>query len=342
MAFKYRKHKFFFVGIAAALLLLFVMSRFIWNVQIDGNSYFSDQTLTKYLAEQGVGYGSLKKDLECEEIEKQIRTDYPDIIWVSVKIQGTRLVVDVQEAAAEKEKDENENEGKDLVAEYDGTVTSIVTRAGTPCVKKGDQVKAGDVLVSGCLEIFNDAGEVSDYQYCRADADVYVKSDLPYEDKFPAVVTRYKETGENRHVLAFCTEKRRLELALRRHTFSDFEKLTSLETIHFGEDFYLPLQLEWTKIKELQANQHTYTKEEAKQAAEENLKLYCKKLREKDFEILEKSVKINFDKSEITVSGRLKVLEKVSKTKKTEKRKLEIKEGQEKNGIDAGTNGNSN
>ncbi|MCU6761207.1 sporulation protein YqfD [uncultured Roseburia sp.] len=342
MAFRYRKHKFFFVGIAAALLLLFTMSRFIWNVQIDGNSYFSDQTLTKYLEEQGVGYGSRKKDLKCEEIEKQIRTDYPDIIWVSVNVKGTRLVVDIQEVAAEREKDDEEAEGTDLVAQYDGTVTSIVTRAGTPCVKKGDQVKAGDVLVSGCLEIFNDAGEVSGYQYCSADADVYVESSLPYEDKFPAVETRYQETGETRYALAFCTKKKRFEIALRKNTFTDFEKLTKLETIHFGEDFYLPIQLEWTKINELSPQKHTYTEEEAKQTAGRHLELYCKKLTEKDFEILEKSVKINFDKSEITVSGKLKVLEKASKTQQTEKRKLEEKEGQEENGIDTGTNGNSN
>ena len=76
LAFRYRKHKFFFVGIVAACCLLISFSGFIWNVEINGNSRFSDQTLIGYLEEQGAGYGSLKKRLDCEKLEADIRRVY--------------------------------------------------------------------------------------------------------------------------------------------------------------------------------------------------------------------------------------------------------------------------
>ena len=51
LCFHYRKHKCFFVGIVLCLLLLYGLSGFIWNVEISGNSYVTDQALKAYLKE---------------------------------------------------------------------------------------------------------------------------------------------------------------------------------------------------------------------------------------------------------------------------------------------------
>ena len=55
---------------------------------------------------------------------------------------------------------------------------SIVTRSGVPLVKVGDQFKKGDILVSGTLEIKNDAQETIGYEYTSADADLYARTSL--------------------------------------------------------------------------------------------------------------------------------------------------------------------
>lgn len=40
----------------------------------------------------------------------------------------------------------------------------MITRRGTPLVKKGDQVEKGDLLVSGLLPIYNDSQEIIGYE----------------------------------------------------------------------------------------------------------------------------------------------------------------------------------
>ena len=49
-------------------------------------------------------------------------------------------------------------------------------------VKKGDKVKPGDVLISGIVEIKDDAGEIAEETLVRAQGDVYAISKIKYED----------------------------------------------------------------------------------------------------------------------------------------------------------------
>ena len=92
-------------------------------------------------------------------------------------------------AEGEKTSDENTKEGdpKDLIAEKDATIVEIVTRKGVPQVHAGDTVKAGDLLVSGRVEVLNDAKEVIGYQYQTSDADIYGATVLEYEDQLETV-----------------------------------------------------------------------------------------------------------------------------------------------------------
>ena len=50
-------------------------------------------------------------------------------------------------------------------------------------VSVGDTVKKGDLLVKGELEILDDSGEVSGYQYCASDADIFLKTSYEYREK---------------------------------------------------------------------------------------------------------------------------------------------------------------
>ena len=62
-----------------------------------------------------------------------------------------------------------------LVAECDATIHSIVTRKGIPLVFEGQKVQAGDTLVLGQCEIYDDAGIQKEVLHFRADALIYAK-----------------------------------------------------------------------------------------------------------------------------------------------------------------------
>lgn len=341
LAFQYRRHKCFFIGIAVCLCILFSMSRFVWDVQINGNSYFSDQVLTRYLDALGIGYGTLKGRIDCASIEEQIRTDYPDIIWVSVRVQGTRLIIDLQEVAAGEGTETKEEEGQDLLAPFDGIVTSIVTRAGTPLVEQGAEVKKGDVLVSGCVEILDDSGAVSTYHYVKADAEIRIAGTIDYEDEFSRQITDYQKTDRRQRRVAFWLDDKYLELGPGRVRFEDYAVSTRQFPLMLGKNFYLPVDMQITTVQELEKEVRDQTKEEIRTRAENTLALYCKKLTKNGFQIQGKNVKIKFNEKQVQVSGTLKVLVEAQDYQPTEKRTPEQKEGQEINGINTGTNGDS-
>lgn len=80
----------------------------------------------------------------------------------------------------------------------DGIVESVVTRQGTPLIKSGEEVKKGQELISGIVNITDDSQEVVRYEYVQADADVYVRYTIDYYDTFPLTIEK-KFTGKKKN-----------------------------------------------------------------------------------------------------------------------------------------------
>lgn len=69
-------------------------------------------------------------------------------------------------------------------ADFDGEIVSMTTRSGVPKMKTGDTCQKGDLLISGIVEILNDSQEVVRTEYVSADADIYVRHQIPYYQEF--------------------------------------------------------------------------------------------------------------------------------------------------------------
>lgn len=179
--YRNRDRKAYVAGLLAALGLWFWASLFLWDIQVSGNTYYTDDVLISFLREQGVRHGQPMADLVCEELEQAIRLEYPHITWVSAQISGTRLLLQVKENLSPLRIEAETAAPCHLVAMADGVITSIVTRSGEPQVKAGDPVTAGQVLVSGLLPVHDDAGEVASWNEVTADADILGLTAIPYE-----------------------------------------------------------------------------------------------------------------------------------------------------------------
>ena len=75
----------------------------------------------------------------------------------------------------------------------------MITRRGTPLVKKGDQVEKGDLLVSGLLPIYNDSQEIVGYEKTNASADVWIKYEENIEITIPRSQTVRHYTSKQVH-----------------------------------------------------------------------------------------------------------------------------------------------
>jgi len=152
------------------------------------------------LNKNGIYPGRLKKSVNCLEIENIIRISFNDISFVSARIEGGTLFIKIKENTIEesnkrkfgtkdrfnepidfiKETAWTKDKGA-LVAPCDGTIYSIVTSQGVPKAKKGDEVKAGQVLIDGVINIYDDFGEIIDTKEVLAKGEVYILGEFSYK-----------------------------------------------------------------------------------------------------------------------------------------------------------------
>ena len=304
---KYRFRKAFFVGIAAAFVCVYLLSLFIWDIHIEGNYSYTEQVLLDYLSSEQIVHGMRRDQVDCDRIEKLLRSKYSDIIWVSASISGTRLMIQVEENFNNWQ--EREESGYcNIVADKDCRITSIVTRSGTPLVKQGDVVAKGDILVSGSVEIKDEAGGVLRTEYTVADADICGESILYYEDQIPLEGQKKIYTGEEAYAWSVSILGNRLFLKAGITGFEHFDILTENHPLVIGTNFYLPFSLEKWYYKEYCYEQENLTEEEAEKALKKNINDFFEKLLQKGVQIVGNNVKIAIDEKMGSASGRIVVI----------------------------------
>ena len=329
--FRYRKRKLFFSGILCSILLLFFLSLHIWNIEITGNSYETDETILSYLRTQGVYDGMWKKDVQCAEIAAALREDFNNLTWVSVSLDGTKLTIKVKEnqdtllsetgtkeisqSAAEENTDSTS--GTDLIADKSGTVISVITRSGTPLVHSGDRIKKGASLVTGRIDILNDAKEVVGYRYVDSHADVIIQSGRKYSEKLPYEYKNKTYTGKEQKGYYLNVFDYQFFLGTKTSSYKQGDQLVREHQIRLSDSFYLPVYYGVKTYREYTYEKTKYTKDEAKRKLSDDFQVFCRNLAEKGVEITENSVKIHVGKNEAEISGTLTVREKATKRKKT-------------------------
>lgn len=317
---KYRKRKVFFAGAVGSVFAIYLMSCIIWNIHIEGNFTRTDETILEYLETQGVIHGMRKSKLDCAKIVRDIRKEFHDIIWVSASIEGTRLLIQVKENTdTMKEQEVNKGDpGTDLIASQDGKVVKIVTRNGMPKVKEGDRVKKGDVLVSGRIEILNDAKEVTEYQYQSADADVYIQSSFPYEDHITHIYEKKDYTDRKRTCFFVRMGDYILETGLLSKAYKNADIFMVENRCKLGEHFYLPISYGVKTCKEYEWKKEKRSKEEIQFILTKEFQRFCKDLEKKGVEIVGKDVKIYNENQSASAKGKIILIQKAEERRNTE------------------------
>ena len=201
-----QKRKAFFLGILLGLVLLAICSFRIWDIQIAGNRYYTTPVLLETLSEWEISCGMAKRNVDCQKLMQKIRQTFPGIVWVSARLEGTCLIIDIKEndeIPQETPVKEDTRSCWDLTAPWDGTVASIITRAGMPLVKPGDFCKKGDILVSGAVAILDNDSQIQRYEYVRSDADIVIETRFPYYDEFSRTITVKSYPGEQENLSFF-------------------------------------------------------------------------------------------------------------------------------------------
>ena len=308
--FRFRKRKMFFGGMIFCAACIYALSLFVWNIHFEGNKTQTVEELLGCLETLDVAHGTLKSKILCEEIEKNLRNTYPNILWVSAELRGTKLMIQIKE-----------NEDADIVATIEvkddtpvsiissssGIIESMIVRKGTPLVKAGDEVSVGQTLVEGYYTIKNDSGDAVRYEGVPADADICVRREEVYQDSFSVEYEKKDYTGKKKLGLKLKIFDKSVNLTPKIR-YQTWEEVKNKKQIHLTENFYLPFSIAYTWYLEYSAVKELYTEAEINHLAQKRFYEKYKNILQKGVQIIEKDVKIERNGKLCRVVGKIKLL----------------------------------
>ena len=339
-AFFFYRHKrrwWFLLGMMVFAGMIYILSLFVWQIDIDGNRKYTDALILQALAKMDVKTGCRKSEIDLPKIEEELRIMYNEITWVSASIAVTKLQIELREGDLKisgssgggqtgnvKRVENRENNPKtqngesetdlpaNLVADEDAIITNLVVRRGTVAVRYGDEVKKGDVLIEGKVYIYNEDETLKKVDYLTAEGDVFGKYQELYEKHYQRKHEVRSYTGKNYRELgvaivgkSFCLPvwENILKKQLEENTLS--EVWSWKKQFRLTPTFYLPFALEYTEYAPYKNVVEEYTDEVIKKMAEEELQKYLNELEKKGVQIISNSVTISLDADGGHVKGTL-------------------------------------
>lgn len=142
-----RRRPMLLLGALLCAGLIAVSGRCMLAVDVTGAQMYEAQ-MRRVLSEEGVYPGRLKSSLSLNALREKLLFCLPGLSQVSLRYAGSVLLIDCH-LSREGEAVQKAGEGLDLIASQAGIVTRIAAASGTPQVRAGDAVFAGQVLIKG-------------------------------------------------------------------------------------------------------------------------------------------------------------------------------------------------
>lgn len=252
----YRKRKIFLGLLFALFIIIFVLTRFVWNIEITGTEKIDNNEILSILKEEGIEVGKLKSKIQTEETINEIRLKREDIAWIGIKVKGTNVIVQIVEA---KEKPEivDESEVCNIVAKKTATISKIIVQNGTARVAVGDTVQEGDLLVEGVME-----GQYTGTRQVHAEATIYGKIMYEKTKKESLIQEIEKTTGNEEKKIEINLNNFKIILPKGVSKFENYDTIKTNKKLKLFSNFYLPISITEIKFVEKQKEYKTYTEEE--------------------------------------------------------------------------------
>lgn len=223
LLYRYRKRVLFAVCAILCAAAVNASSGRIWAVEINGVRNADILEVARLLEENGVFVGAAKKNLlPTSEIKNNVIAGCDELAWLWIYMEGSKARVEVSERRIPPTLVEREK-ASDIVSAADGVIKKITVKLGDPCVKTGDAVAAGDVLVSGKVRAYRD-GEEENYLYVHSLGEVlaYTIHTAKTEQKLYDEIRT--PTGNNKRYITLELFGKKYELFNEKATeFADYD-----------------------------------------------------------------------------------------------------------------------
>lgn len=262
---RYRKRKIFVGLLAIIFIALFMMSKFIWNIEVKGNTRISKIEILEELSKNGLKIGTYKGKINANSVINKIRLDREDIAWIGIDIEGTNAIVEIKETSKAPEII-NENEYCNIISNKEGMITKINVQNGTAVVKEGDIVKEGDTLVLGYLE-----GKYTGIRYVHAKADIEAKIWYSKKEKVFLKQQIQVPTGATEEKYTLNINNFKINFYKTLSKFKIYDTIEDEKKLRIFSNLYLPISVKKVTNEEVEENSKEYSIEEAVEKGTEQL-----------------------------------------------------------------------
>ncbi len=254
---KYRKRKFFVLLLMVTILIIYISSQFVWNIEIvdeNGNQIYG---MESDLKEAGLEIGMVKNEINIDKIINTIRMSRDDIAWIGIETKGTNVIVKITNAISIPEIIDMD-EYCDILSDKEGVITKINVQSGTANVKIGDVINPNDILVNGWME-----GKYTGRRYVHAIAEIEAKVWYTEYVNIPYIVTEEKQTGEIENLYSLKLNNFQINFHKGVSKYEFYDTMETENKLQLFSNFYLPISLVTETNYEVEKEEKSYTIQEA-------------------------------------------------------------------------------
>ncbi len=300
-----KKESIFLLFPLLCILVIWMSSHYLWNIQLTGNISLTQDIIRDYLHGNGIHYGMPLKDIPINELKFNIRNEYPQINWVSIYLEGTTLQIAVKENDNKIYESPAQDIREDLIAPCDGIIESVLVRNGTAAVKVGDEVSKGQSLILGEYQIPAEDGIIKETKYCKADGDVTIICTYPITESLSLIHQTKEYTGRKTGKMEIIYNNTSYMFPTSKISYLNYEVITEVKEYPLLTILSIPIKINHKTYFEYFHKEEKYSKEETEKMLNNKLSEICKTFIEKGVQIIEKNVKIETNSVYSTMSGSL-------------------------------------
>ncbi|NGQ94115.1 sporulation protein YqfD [Brevibacillus sp. SYP-B805] len=183
----------FTLGAVLFLVGLYMMSTFVWRVEIRGAQQIPAYQVQQAAEKVGIKEGAWKAKLkETKVLQRELLNLLPQASWIGVELNGTKAIIQVVERQTQEP--EKPLGPRNLIAKKRAVVHSIVAEAGKSMVRVNQFVDKGQVLISGVLG--NETRQALVAARGKVEGEVWYVSNV----SVPTTRTQYHLTGQQQEL----------------------------------------------------------------------------------------------------------------------------------------------
>lgn len=199
-----KSRKLMLAGAVIFVLFFFAQSVFIKEIEVSGYKSLTESQIRSALAKHGL-YEGATKFIDLHQVEQSLYSDFDEIVYARVRIEGKYVLVQVSEG--DETNLDDAVKGRldisvpcDIVAPRDCYIEEIRTFAGRAVCRPGDYVEKGDILITGIVPVENPTYTPKEgdplCQYMHSEGEITAR--IPY---FYSFEIKEKDKGTAKNLL---------------------------------------------------------------------------------------------------------------------------------------------